>query len=254
MATRTKTGGRRERRLAWEGCLNARDLGGYRTTAGWETHWGAVIRGDSPERLTEAAQRALVGYGIRTVIDLRLPDDAARHPNPFAHPGWHGLRYCNVGFAGPLDTASPDFTTLFDQYRCIFYQCRPTIAAVLTTLVDAPRGGVFIHCTYGKDRTGLIAALLLELAGVPRTTVVEDYALTATYLGPLHDEFLTHGPGERTDREAELTRWLPRAEVMVAALSHLDSHYGGVEAYLRAAGLTPELFSRLRDRLLAAMP
>lgn len=237
-------------KAAWEGCLNARDLGGYPTTTGRETRWGAVIRGDSPVRLTGAAQRALVDYGIRTVIDLRLPDDATRHPHPFVRPGWHGLLYRNVGFAGPVDTASPDFTTLLDQYRSILDRCRSDIAAVLTALAVAPTGGVFLHCTYGKDRTGLIVALLPELVGVPRATVAEDYALTATCLGPLHDTFLAHGPGARADREAELARWLPRAEIVVATLSHLDERYGGVEAYLRAVGLTPGILAQLCARLL----
>ena len=72
------------RRLDWEGCVNARDLGGYGTADGGETRWGAVVRSDSPAWLTGAGRAALAEYGVRAVVDLRLPAELDDYPNPFA--------------------------------------------------------------------------------------------------------------------------------------------------------------------------
>jgi protein tyrosine/serine phosphatase len=84
------------RRLAWDGCLNARDLGGYPTGDGGRTRWGAVVRSDSVAALTEAGRQALLDYGVRSMVDLRLPQEVAAHPNPFAEPGDHGVAYTNA--------------------------------------------------------------------------------------------------------------------------------------------------------------
>ena len=89
------------RLLEWEGCLNARDLGGYETEDGRETRWGTVVRSDCPAALTEAGRAALAGYGVRAIVDLRLPAELAEDPNPFADPGDHGIAYTNVSFIDP---------------------------------------------------------------------------------------------------------------------------------------------------------
>ncbi|HEY4790569.1 MAG TPA: tyrosine-protein phosphatase, partial [Actinomycetes bacterium] len=104
------------RRLAWEGVLNARDLGGYPAAGGGETRWGAVVRSDSLADLTAAGQAALAGYGVRTIIDLRLADEIARHPNPFATPGDHGVAYTNVSVIDPAAGFPPETHTLGENY------------------------------------------------------------------------------------------------------------------------------------------
>src|SRR6266508_1058308 len=91
----------RTRRLAWEGVLNARDLGGYPTAGGRETCWGAVVRSGSLTGLTPAGCEALISYQVRAVVDLRLPDEVADQPHPFAEPADHGIAYANVSFLGP---------------------------------------------------------------------------------------------------------------------------------------------------------
>ena len=102
----------------------------------------------------------------------------------------------------------------------------------------------------GKDRTGLVSAILLELAGVERATIGADYALTAECLRPREEEWLANGPGDRAERERLLALYAPRAEVMIEVLDDLDRRYGGVEAYLLRAGVTPEDIARLRERLV----
>lgn len=244
--------GQQTRRLVWEGCLNARDLGGYPTVDGRETRWGAIVRSDNLSQLTEGGCSAVIAYGVRSIVDLRTLQEIAEHPNPFARPGPHGLAYTNVSLIDPAADPPPDFTTLANDYKHLLDRFQPQVAAIMTAIAGAPAGGVLLHCMAGKDRTGVVSALLLELAGVLRETIAADYALTAECLRPREEAWLANGPGERADRERELAKYMPRAEVMLEVLEHLDRRYGGVEAYLLAAGVALEDISRLRARLLPA--
>jgi protein-tyrosine phosphatase len=239
----------RTRRLLWEGCYNVRDLGGYLTASGGETRWGAVVRTDNLARLTEAGRAALLEYGVRSIVDLRKPDEIAEHPNPFAEPGEHGIEYTNVSLVDPAKSAPENFTTLANDYKRILDSFAPAMAEIMTAIAWAPEGGVLVHCMAGKDRTGMVSAILLELAGVSRETIAEDYALSAEFLRPLEEEWLENGPGEREERAREQAKWVPRAQVMLEVLAHLDDRYGGVEEYLLQAGVSPEAIARLRARL-----
>jgi protein-tyrosine phosphatase len=241
----------RGRLLAWEGLANARDLGGYPAAGGRETRWGAVVRSDSLAALTDAGRAALAAYGVRAVVDLRLPDELARHPNPYATPGDHAIAYTNVSILDPAAGFPPDTLTLADNYLWSLDRFAGLVADAVSAVATAPEGGVLVHCAAGKDRTGLISALLLGLVGVADETIAADYALTAELLRPRDQEWLEHGPGERADREALAARFAPTAEVMLAVLDGLRSRYGGVEQYLAAAGVSPADLDRLRDRLLA---
>jgi protein-tyrosine phosphatase len=239
------------RLLDWEGGLNARDLGGYGTEDGRETRWGAVVRSAALGSLTGGGGAALAGYGVRAIVDLRLPDELDREPNPFAEPGDHGIAYTNVSFIDPAAAPPEEPTTLAEDYLRMLDRYRGGVADVMAAVAEAPEGGVLIHCAAGKDRTGLISALLLGLVGVPAATIADDYALTAELLRSRELEWLEHGPGERAEREAMVARFAPTAEVMLEVLAGLTGRWGGVEPYLLAAGVSPGDLERLRDRLLA---
>ncbi|HVC32706.1 MAG TPA: tyrosine-protein phosphatase [Chloroflexota bacterium] len=242
----------RSRWLAWEGALNARDLGGYPTADGWQTRWGAAVRSDDPARLTAAGRSALVDYGVRSIVDLRGPKEIDESPEPFAEPGPHGIAYTHVPFIDPHAGPAPAFTTLADDYKGMLDRFNQQVAAIVRAIARAPEGGVLIHCAGGKDRTGIISALLLDLARVPRQTIGADYALSVEYFHATREEWLANGPGDRAAREAELAKYLPRAEVMLEVLAHLDERYGGVEAYLLRTGVMPQEIARLRERLRGA--
>jgi protein-tyrosine phosphatase len=242
------------RRLAWEGVLNARDLGGYVTADGRETRWAAVVRSDSLAALRPAGRQALLDYGVRSMVDLRLPEEVADHPNPFAEPDTHGIAYANVSILDPAVPPPDEVSTLAADYMGILDRYREAVAAVMRAIANAPEGGVLVHCAAGKDRTGLIAALLLGLVGVAPGTIAADYALTAECLRPRDEEWLENGPGDRAEREAWLRKFAPTAEVMLELLDHMDERYGGVEGYLRQAGVAPVDLARLRARLLAPVP
>ena len=244
------TGGPGTRQLGWEGCLNVRDLGGYPAAEGQETCWGAVVRSDNLSPLTEAGRDALRDYGIRSIIDLRMPEEAEQLPNPFAEPGDHSITYANLSFINP-DVPPPDeFTTLADSYAGMLDRFQPEVSEIMSAIARAPKGGVLVHCHAGKDRTGLVSALLLELAGVDRETTSADYALSEECLRPLREKSLPDEPGERAERETELSKYSPRAEVMMEVLERLVQRYGGAEPYLLQSGVAPEDIARLRGRLL----
>jgi len=238
------------RRLAWDDCVNARDLGGYPTADGRQTRWGAVVRSDSLAALTPAGRDALLAYGVRAVVDLRLPAEIAEYPNPFAEPADHGVAYTNVSIVDPAAGFPPDTITLAENYLWSLDRFRALVAAAMAAIANAPQGGVLFHCAAGKDRTGLISALLLALVAVPDQAVAADYALTAECLRPRDQEWLENGPGERAEREALLVRYAPTAQVMLEVLDRLRQRYGGAEAYLRRAGVAADDLTRLRGRLL----
>jgi protein-tyrosine phosphatase len=241
----------RTRRLAWEGLLNARDLGGYRTADGRETCWGAVVRSDSLSALAPAGREALISYGVRSIVDLRLPEEVADQPNPFAEPADHGISYANLSFLDPAAAPPEGAVTLADAYKRMLDRFHKEVAAVTAAIAGAPQGAVLVHCAAGKDRTGLIAALLLGLVAVAPETIAADYVLSAECLRPRDQEWLENGPGDRAEREERLRRFTPTAEVMSAVLGHLTERYGGVEAYLLQAGVAPDDLARLRARLLS---
>ena len=216
---------------------------------------GAVGRPRRPDRGGGAARGggrpALADYGVRAIVDLRLPGELDREPNPFAEPGDHGIAYTNVSFIDPAAAPPEEVATLAEDYVRMLDRYRGGVADVMVAVAEAPEGGVLIHCAAGKDRTGLISALLLGLVGVPAATIADDYALTAELLRSRELEWLEHGPGERAEREAMVARFAPTAEVMLEVLARLTERWGGVEPYLLAAGVSRGDLERLRDRLLA---
>jgi protein-tyrosine phosphatase len=237
------------RRLAWEGLLNARDLGGYPTANGGETRWRAIVRSDSLTTLTERGQVALVEYGVRSIIDLRHPSVVAQYPHPFATAGSHTIRYTNYPFTDPASPHEGEPDTLALLYIGRLERVADRIGAVMTEIANAPDGGVLIHCVGGKDRTGLVAGLLLSLVGVAPETVAADYALSGDYLRSREEEFLRNGPGERAERERLIAKFSPKAEVMLEVLSNMEERHGGAESYLLHAGVSPDDIGRLRRRL-----
>ncbi len=235
--------------MLWDGFLNARDLGGLPLPDGRETRWRSIVRSESPARLTEVGRSALVEYGVRSIVDLRLPEELVTEPNPFAEPGEHGITYHHRSFLDPAAGPAPEFTTLAEDYKRMLERFRTQVGAIMATIASAPEGAVLIHCAVGKDRTGLTSALLLELAGVSRDAVVADYALTAEFLRPRDLEWLETGPGDRAWRENELTRFRAREEVMLDVLEHVEERHGSAAGYLRWTGLSDADIARLRRRL-----
>jgi protein tyrosine/serine phosphatase len=237
------------RHLEWEPCWNVRDLGGLPTTGG-QTRFGALFRADCLGKLTEHGRRALLDAGVTAVIDLRSPAELAADP-----PLFPGGRAGEPAFRNaPLDRQDPKANayfkapqTRFDVYR-VFLDFYPhALAEALAAIAEASPGGVVFHCLGGTDRTGLVAAAVLRLAGVPDEAIAEDYALTLERRRPIYEQLVA----ERG--EANLAFWdrlNMTADQMWRTLAYVDEQYGGMETYLRAGGLSDEQMARVRTRLL----
>ena len=238
-----------KRELAWEGCLNVRDLGGHATIDGRETRYREIVRADSVRQLTDAGWRALVDYGIRTVVDLRgdhelhddppgeLPVDVVHVP--FMEANEQEWREIETEIDATRATA-PDFpTSTRDVYMIFLGRFQENVAASLRAVARATEGGVVVHCVGGKDRTGLLCAFLLHLAGVGIEEIAADYALSEERLRPRHEAWLAEA---ETETEREWVRRVSRtpADAMAGVFAELERLHGGVRGYLRGGGASNE--------------
>lgn len=237
------------RRLAWNNLVNARDLGGFTTEDGKYTRTRSFVRADTLSHLTEEGKRAALDYGVQTIVDLRYPSEVKEHPNPLAgHPGVH---YHHVSL---LEEGDRESDALFLSARAAWHirvleQRKPQVAEVMRLFVNAPEGGIVFHCFVGKDRTGIIAALLLDLVNVPQEVIVEDYHISERNLETLHQQWLaTFADEAQRSFMAQYTTCPPPA--MEHALSYLGERYGGTWGYLRDAGIDEADLRILRERLL----
>jgi protein-tyrosine phosphatase len=241
------------RHIAVPGTYNVRDLGGYATPSG-HTRWRRILRADGLHRMKDEGVAQLHALGVATVIDLRRGHELQAGPNPFREHD--GVRYVHISLFDALahdqiaaaETASGNL--LLDLYCQALAEQQKEIAAVLTAIAEAGPGLVLFHCTAGKDRTGLIAALLLALAGVAEADIVEDYALTKAQIAPLLAPILAHAEA-RGENMAHYKALLECEEqTMRDFLAHLAANHGDTEAYLAKIGIDAETAARLRARLL----
>ncbi|MGW3044813.1 tyrosine-protein phosphatase [Kitasatospora sp. NPDC001159] len=234
-----------DRTLAWDGCLNVRDLGGLPTASGRLTARGAIARADNLDRLTREGWGALLDHGVRTVIDLRNAEEY----KPLL-PLPEGVELIRV----PLDElAGPAWWNVYGRLdgtplalRPYLDHCPHAAAALVTAIADARPGGLVVHCGAGRDRTGLATLLLLALAGVDRAAIAEDYLLSSPNVRPLYGMLGLPDPYQRID--AVLT------EAGTSAEAVLESTLDGLDpaGYLLAAGVTPARIAAVRERLLPA--
>lgn len=232
--------------MTWPACQNARDVGGYPTLDGRTVRWRALLRSDNPSRLTPEGQRQLESDGIQTVIDLRSPAELLIDPSPFRDaPLYHHMSIEDASdpeYQGAR-VATADVPTI---YRLIVDRFGARFASTARAIADAPPGGVLIHCHAGKDRTGLLVAIVLSAIGVSAETIAADYALSDERLAKHYADEL-EDPALPADRRERLRRTQHARPATMLGILH---HIGDAAGYLRAHGLTDDDLSRLRARLL----
>jgi protein-tyrosine phosphatase len=252
-----------ERLLPLEGAQNFRDLGGYATEAGRCVRWGAVFRSDSLAALSAADLGYLERLGLRLVCDFRGDAEVEAEPNllagrpPFeywrqplgdasvAPAEWR--RRFESGELGDIDAS-----WLTRSYRGMIDRSAPEIGAVFRRLARQDGLPAVLHCTAGKDRTGVTVALLLLLLGVPREQVIEDYALTGHYTGDRIRAAERFFRGRGVDPAHVLALMGSAPATLAGALDHLEEAHGGAERWARErAGLRDGELEALRNALLA---
>lgn len=236
------------------GAHNVRDLGGLPLLAGGHTVPRRVLRACAMGGIGDTGRQTLLDAGVRTVIDLRSASELATEPPPFANTrGVTTLLHPVFADLAPVATmieADADFR-LQHRYRLALRSAAPRFAAVVRAVAEAGPGLVVVHCTAGKDRTGIVSALLLDLAGVTRGAIVADYARTADFgaalLATLKDRALAAG---RAPLTVEKTLGSP-ADAMEETLAMLDREFGGARGYLEAAGLDGTTLAAATARLVS---
>jgi protein-tyrosine phosphatase len=227
-----------------DGTFNFRDLGGYPTTDGRRTRWRMMYRSDSLHGVT-----AVGDLGVRSMVDLRYPKECAQDPCASrTDVTYHALPL----FEDPQRASDGSVPELDRIYRLIVDTRQPQLVRVLDTLASPGALPAVVFCTAGKDRTGVVVAVLLALLGVERTAIVEDYSVSATLLAdsPVGDRVRASFTERGLDPALADRLLVSPPDHMERLLTYVDETYGGVEALAIRAGLAPRRIENLRTALL----
>jgi protein-tyrosine phosphatase len=243
------------RKLTLAGCVNFRDLGGYPTADGRSIRWRRLFRADGLTRLDEDDCAQLADLGLATVIDLRTVGEVeqrGRFPEVVFEVDYHHLPLTDV--LPPTEDLSrydePAFVT--SRYQQLFSEGSSSLAQAVRVLAEPGALPAVFHCSAGKDRTGILAALVLGFLGVPRDVIVEDYALSAEAMIALLERLKQ----EYADAVDEVERYAPAVisvspRTMAAFLDSLEREHGTFDDLASSLGVT-DAVERLRASLLEA--
>lgn len=219
---------------------------GYETIHGHCTRTGTIFRSGNLDRLPPRSQDILVNeYGIKTILDLRSFSERERYPDVFACSSC--LRYQAIPL---VDTTSSLWhAELRTRYQLLLLHCQEALKVILEAVAISTLP-LIMHCTAGKDRTGLVVALLLSIACVPETRIVGDYALSGDCLASFFNEVRQHlqsrgGDIQRFERDCQA-----HPDMMRQTLLFLHHRFGGIAGYLQQIGVSESTQRRLYHMLV----
>jgi protein tyrosine/serine phosphatase len=239
-----------------DGAHNFRDLGGLPTIDGGETRWGVMYRSDALHHLEPADVEHLLELGMRTVIDLRSSvelERTGRGPLEATSIGWVHAPLTHVTHGEAAAQMLPPALAEGDlgrHYVESLAERTETLAEVITHLATPEYVPAVFHCTAGKDRTGMVTALVLSLVGVADDVIVEDYTLTDERMTLVMERIRASGdfPAQLAPVAASVAR--AEATSMVTFLDALARTYGGAAGWARAAGLGDDVIASLSQALV----
>jgi protein tyrosine/serine phosphatase len=241
--------------LDLQGADNVRDLGGLPVVGGGLTRFGRLVRASTLQHLTDTDVAHLVDtLGLRTVVDLRLPTEAEAEGSALA--GRPAIDYLSLPVWSadrvPSDVvASATEMNVVDHYQALLAGSVQAIVGACRVFADPARVPALFHCAAGKDRTGVLAALVLDAVGVTPEAIVADYALSAERLHLIRER-LSRLETYRRMRAVSSGRGMMTAdaETMSRFLDRLRRDHGGAGAWLLDHGLTDADLAGLRDSLV----
>ncbi|WP_314146723.1 tyrosine-protein phosphatase [uncultured Leifsonia sp.] len=237
-------------RIPVNGTYNFRDVGGY-AAAGGAVRSGKLFRSDGLARLGEEGRRSLEELGVRVVIDLRDDFEVSAMPDDLDGLGITVLRL--PVFEGSGASQATVGATLVDLYEKILLQHRGVVITALREVADTAHEAVVVHCTAGKDRTGIVVALALLAVGVDRATVIADYAITQRNLdGPWLEGMiaLVEGYGVQVTPDLRIILGGSPPEAMETVIDLLERRFGGAREYLLDGGMDEVELAKLRSVLV----
>jgi protein-tyrosine phosphatase len=239
------------RQVELEGCHNFRDLGGYPTREGRRLRWRLLFRSDGLHLLTARdVARLRCELGIGHVVDLRSSGEIAIDGR--GRLAAEALRIHHLPLFDGAVAASADLSarlSLADRYFLMAEHAGRPIARVLETLADADAPAVY-HCAAGKDRTGVVSAVLLGLLGVEDAVIVADYAATGRNLDAIIERLMASEGYQGMLEQLPPDTLHAEPETMLALLDRVRAKYGSMRGYVREIGVPDEAVSRLERRLL----
>ncbi|GAA2707689.1 tyrosine-protein phosphatase [Micromonospora olivasterospora] len=238
------------RRIPFSAMFNFRDVGGYPTRDGRAVRWARLYRSDSPHRIDGADRDAFVALGVRTVIDLRRPEEVTRDGRV---PELDGLAYRHIHpehadwAQAPYEPDTSLARYLADRYADLAGTGAAGLAEAVGLIADSANAPVVVHCVAGKDRTGIVCALTLAALGVSDADIATDYALSTE----ASERFSAWVAATTPEGEELPAPFLASpAEAMTLFLTELRQGHGSVEGYLRHAGVSAAQLAALRAHLL----
>lgn len=243
-----------DRHHDFEGCFNFRDIGGYPTADGRSIRWGRYYRAGRQDRMTEADLDRARALGIRTQIDLRRPDEAAEQgegPLPDMGARYHNIPVIPEGGSDQLSQLVGDTAISGRRYLGYLEFGPETWLRMFELFAEASHHPIVIHCTAGKDRTGVSTAFLLSVLGVERALIEADYLLTNRDVNRQVD-FVEANVGlpEGIDRELMKHHAGVPEDAMADFLDGLEERWGGPLDYLRSIGITDAQMEKIRREFL----
>ena len=230
------------------GALNVRDLGGLRLEGGGYTRFRRLVRSASLHALTAQGLEAVAEFGITTVVALRTESERADLPSRLLDVA--GIRHHHTPIF-PDANRPIHLRSAVDVYLWWFAECAPGLAAALTAIADADAGPVLVHCHAGKDRTGVIVALMLRLAGVSPEDIADDYELSAVMLAEMLHADRVRMLARGDDPELVERVLSARRETILEVLSRLEREHGSPIEILRMLAIDDARIERLGAMLVA---
>ncbi|WP_035795091.1 tyrosine-protein phosphatase [Clostridium akagii] len=227
------------RRILLRNTLNTRDLGGYPIDCAGVTTYNVFLRSDVPIQVSDGDIELLLSSNITTIVDLRSDDEVQSKPCALENDKNFEYYHCKMHGDGCLpasvEAVSDSYFEMVDEQK--------TVLNIMRVFVKA-KGGVFYHCTAGKDRTGVISALLLLLSGVCKTDILDDYQISQAYLGSIIQKFC------KKNRDVDVNIITPKTEYMDKFLYMFEQKYNTVEEYLSQIGLSDSEILQLKTKLI----
>lgn len=238
-----------DRHLPFEAVFNFRDLGGYATAGGRQVRWRTVFRADGIHRLS---LEDLASLDVRTVLDLRTHEELERGRCEHDSIGYHHLpilqkAWTELGFEGELEAV----TFLADRYVDMLDEGRESIARALHILGEESSLPLVFHCAAGKDRTGVVAAVLLGVLGVSDDDIADDYSLSRLGMARFQEWIIANFPEAADAMSKQPDAFLAApVEAMHLFLERVRATFGSFDEYVGGLGVDDATLDAVRGNLL----
>lgn len=228
------------RRILLSSTVNTRDIGGYPAGNKKYTAYKKFFRSDVIEKVSNDDINLLSENNITTIIDLRNDEEVKKRPSAFLNNKAFHYYHCKIYGDGRIPDKSEDVAPSYFE----MVEEEKSMLKIMRVMANA-EGSVLYHCTAGKDRTGVVSALLLSLAGASDADILADYIISQAYYYPMIQKYYKENP------EIPIEILTPRIEYMIGFLDLFYKNYHSAEEYLSKIGLTNLEISNLKKKLIS---